>query len=568
MPGILRAALVLTAAAAAASMFYVGATLPAPPLRLDGPVPDTHVSGAYHVHSARSGGTGTVDEIAAAAARANLRFVIITDHGDGTRTPDPPAYRHGVLCLDAVEVSTDSGHLVALGLSGPAPYPLAGRARDVVEDVHRLGGFAVLAHPDSPRGDLRWRQQGIPFDGIEWLNADSEWRDDSPGRLAGAALRALIRPPGAIASLFGRPARTLQRWDAASMDRPVVGLAALDVHARIGWGDEERAEGARTILEQPSYVSMFRTVAQTVVLDAPLGGDAAGDASRLLAALSSGRTYSVVRALAEPAALEFQAFRQSRVAAVAGDRIPATGEATRLRARVPGAPGIRLVLLHNGRQAAAGHGTLEYEAAIPGVYRIEGMFPNADVPWLASNPIVIGADVPRGAPMPPASTDDGLTWIPVPTDGEGWKIERAPSSAGEFTAGADDVRFEFRLADDIPHGQYSALVNDVLRDASVTRLQFTARASAPMRVSVQVRLPGGRDSQRWRRSVYVDPSPRAIDLRLEDFEPADAPTSRRPIGVPVHALLFVVDTVNTAPGAAGTLWISDVRFGAAAAESR
>ena len=60
-------------------------------------MPPNLVFGAYHVHSARSDGSGTPDEIAAAAARAGLRFVILTDHGDATRAPDPPAYRHGVL---------------------------------------------------------------------------------------------------------------------------------------------------------------------------------------------------------------------------------------------------------------------------------------------------------------------------------------------------------------------------------------------------------------------------------------------------------------------------------------
>jgi len=89
VPGIFRAALVMTAAAAAAVMFYVGATLPPPPVTLDGPVPGTYVAGAYHVHSARSDGSGTVDDIAAAAARAGLRFVLLTDHGNGTRVPEP-----------------------------------------------------------------------------------------------------------------------------------------------------------------------------------------------------------------------------------------------------------------------------------------------------------------------------------------------------------------------------------------------------------------------------------------------------------------------------------------------
>ena len=50
------------------------------------------VAGAFHVHSTRSDGIGDREAIAAAAARAGLQFVVITDHGDATRQPDPPAY--------------------------------------------------------------------------------------------------------------------------------------------------------------------------------------------------------------------------------------------------------------------------------------------------------------------------------------------------------------------------------------------------------------------------------------------------------------------------------------------
>src|SRR5574341_1149335 len=70
----------------------------------------TTAAGVFHVHTSRSDGTGTPDEIAAAAAHAGLQFVIFTDHGNGTRAPDRPQYRHGVLCLDAVEISTAEGH--------------------------------------------------------------------------------------------------------------------------------------------------------------------------------------------------------------------------------------------------------------------------------------------------------------------------------------------------------------------------------------------------------------------------------------------------------------------------
>ena len=55
-----------------------------------------------------------------AAARAGLKFVVFTDHGDATRPPNPPTYRSGVLCLDGVEVSIlrDQAAAVALFLAG------------------------------------------------------------------------------------------------------------------------------------------------------------------------------------------------------------------------------------------------------------------------------------------------------------------------------------------------------------------------------------------------------------------------------------------------------------------
>src|SRR5215217_7495602 len=108
---------VAVAASSYASMPRAARTLaPSPSLRLP-------VRGAIHIHTRRSDGTGTVDDVARAASRAGLKFVILTDHGDGTREPDTPTYRNGVLCIDAVEISTASGHVVALGLPH-TPYSL------------------------------------------------------------------------------------------------------------------------------------------------------------------------------------------------------------------------------------------------------------------------------------------------------------------------------------------------------------------------------------------------------------------------------------------------------------
>src|SRR5438045_101386 len=95
--------LIAAVAPVAAVAVYIALTLPPRSLQIAATPPPEIVYGGYHVHSVISDGTGTVDEIAAAAARAGLQFIILTDHGDGTRPLVPPQYRHGVLCIDAAE---------------------------------------------------------------------------------------------------------------------------------------------------------------------------------------------------------------------------------------------------------------------------------------------------------------------------------------------------------------------------------------------------------------------------------------------------------------------------------
>ena len=117
----MRKVFVVAAAILAAVLVFLLVTLPPQPRPATGALDDAQagvsVAGAYHVHSTVSDGAGDREEIARAAARAGLKFVIFTDHGDGTRTPEPPRYAHGVLCVDAVEISTNGSSWTALSPS-------------------------------------------------------------------------------------------------------------------------------------------------------------------------------------------------------------------------------------------------------------------------------------------------------------------------------------------------------------------------------------------------------------------------------------------------------------------
>ena len=550
MRRILGTPVLLTAAVAAAVSLYLVFTIP--PAAVDlGPAPAGVATGAYHVHSNRSDGTGSIDDIARSAADAGLDFIVLTDHGDGTRPVEPPSYRHGVLVIDAVEINTTAGHLVALGLAQASPYPLAGHPRDVVEDIHRLGGSAVIAHPDSPSDSLRWRGQ-LAADGVEWLNVDAEWRDESPTRLVATATRSLLRGPEAIASLFSRSGRGLARLDQAARDRPAFGLAALDAHANIAWRDREEPR-QRSLLRWPGYATLFRTVAQSVRVGPRLTGDASADAARVVEALRQGRSFSVVRAYARPAELVFTATQGERQAEM-GDRLAPSGDIT-LHATVPHAPGARVTLLFDGRIVATGQGSVRLTTrGRPGAYRVEVAWPGATAPWIVSNPIAIDQ---RSSPPPGPRAATG-TPLDVATTPDAWIIERAPSSRATLAAVDDGLELSFALQSGSPSGQYAAMSTRIGTDAGVAGLRFRARASAPMRVSVQLRLPGGAEGRRWRRSVYVDETTRDISVSLQDFEPVEPYTSQRPIVSPVQSLLFVVDTLNTLPGTDGRIWVSDV----------
>ena len=117
------------------------------------------------------------------------------------------------------------GHVVALGLP-KTPYPLGGEARDMVEDIARMGGMSVAAHPGSPKPQLRWTEWTSPFNGLEWLNGDSEWRDEpwpDTARAFSSHIRSDRSDRWARCSIV--PTRFSRRWDALTAHRRVVALA-------------------------------------------------------------------------------------------------------------------------------------------------------------------------------------------------------------------------------------------------------------------------------------------------------------------------------------------------------
>jgi hypothetical protein len=558
--------IVLLVVAALFAGWYL--TLPEPvdalPARPAGLAPP--IRGAIHVHTNRSDGTGSVAQVAAAAARAGLKFVIFTDHGDGTALPNPPAYHDGVLCIEAVEISTENGHLVAIAL-GQSPYRLGGEARDVVDDVSRMGGTSIAAHPASAKPDLRWTNWAAPIDGLEWLNGDSEWRDEAAPTLARLLWTYPLRKPQALALLLDRPQEAMRRWDDLTSRRRVVAVAAADAHARVGLRTVGEPFDNGLSLRVPDYESVFRTFSIGVT-DVALSGDAIVDSGTVLEAVRQGQAYSTIDALGGPAAFAFTA-RSGEVTAAMGSPLPLTGAASfHVVAQAPA--GARIALLRGGTEIAAADGsTLEHTDSQPGVYRVEITLPGAPgsppVPWLVSNPIYAGRSA---TDLPPPSAvwraaDFAVQYADGPIDG--WRVETSAQSLGAIdrlpAVKGDEIGFRWGLGGTRADSPFAAMVMPAGgMIAGYDGLIFNARAPRPMRVSVQLRAPGGGSGQRWQRSVYIDENPRELSVRFDDMRPTGDTSQPRPALGTVESVLFVIDSVNANTGTNGQFIIDNVRY--------
>jgi len=249
------------------------------------------VLGAYHVHSTLSDGSGTEEEIAQAAAESGLQFVIFTDHNPARLQP-PRFSAKGVLLIEAAELTTPFGHVVALD---PERIPPAeALAKDPVKAIRDAGGYAVLAHPVQARngwkGDPASARQAM---GFELYSGDTMLREAQANPLT-----LLLPAAGTYLGNSIHAMEILVQEDPAAHEKllelsavaPMVALCAHDAHGF------------------PSYDEEFTQMAMVIPLgDAASMPASAGDAARwVLLRMVEGKAYCAFRALGEGAGFSIE----------------------------------------------------------------------------------------------------------------------------------------------------------------------------------------------------------------------------------------------------------------------
>jgi hypothetical protein len=180
-----------------------------------------------------------------------------------------------------------------------------------------------------------------------------------------------------------------------------------------------------------------------------------------------------------------------------------------------------------------------------------------------SNPIYVRAPSALAPAVRAAASDTKPQYVDGPS--AGWAVERSARAQGALdvtgTVGGSELSLRYALGGSRVDSPFVALTMPAGPLANYDRITFKARALRPMRVSVELRVPDGVEGKRWHRSVYVDETPRLVTVFFDQMSPRGAASTRHPDLSAADTVLFVVDTVNAAPGSNGQLWLDDVAYG-------
>jgi hypothetical protein len=382
-------------------------------------------AGALHVHTTYSDGLGTVADVAAAADRAGLDFVALSDHSNlDALTHGEDGWRGRTLVLVGTEITTDQGHLLAMDVP-PTLLPLPNSAAEVQRAIQDSGGFGFIALPCDLKDHWRDFSARLPGIGLEVFNlsAIARAKISLPGFLLAWATYRGTRPQRAFHWVAARPTRELRLWDELMAvsgtegggPTRVVGIGSLDAHAVM--------KVARRKYPIPTYEELFRTLRTHVLTTQPLSGgnvparptppDARIDRALLHKSLAAGHCYIAYDNYGDSSGFVFEAVSAGN-AALMGDAVALPPQsdngalpAVLLTARAPRTRTLLHLYKDGKRVAAARGGRLDYAATEPGSYRIEvylyrrrlGRLCLGVKPWVFSNPIYVQpAAVPSAFP--------------------------------------------------------------------------------------------------------------------------------------------------------------------------
>ncbi len=335
--------------------------------------------GAIHLHSRYSDGSASVKEIITRAQDAALDFVMLSDHNTVAAKRDGYEGWHGnMLLLVGNEISPRTHHYLAFGIDEDLDGHDYADPHDIVDDVADRKALGIIAHPFGGKSPyLRvlprsWHTWDIDrYDGIEIWSYMIDWTDRvTPWTL----FYYYLYPERAIR---GPHPEALKKWDEVSQRRRVIGIGSIDAHGK-------RLPIFRFIKFLP-YQYLFRTIRTHILISEPLSSDVKEAQWQIYTAIRQGHCFIGYDAIGDTTGFRFHT--EDGEWQMGDERV--LSHPVELQIRLP--QSAEIYLRHNGTVCASIRGKfLDYQAQLPGVYRIEAFL--QEMPWIYSNPLFLRAE--------------------------------------------------------------------------------------------------------------------------------------------------------------------------------
>ncbi len=532
--------------------------------------PGYRASGVVHVHTNLSDGRGAPAEVVAAATRAKADFLVVTDHN----RVDPDVFDRlgrepgGPVLIAGSEISTEAGHVLAIGIRPPT-FRFSGTLREVLDDIHHLGGCAFASHPTSPRGETRFSREEEPGEwGIETVNGDTAWREASPLSLALAAWTYPVNPTFALRQTLGTFDSETRMWDRLLARRFAPAVGGTDAHGRI-------PVSKTTSLPIPSYEALFGLVRTVIHLKDALPTSPAAARSVMARALCAGESVVAIPSLADPKGFSFAAQTAAGESFGPGALLRfANGTRLRVGGALPAGTVLRLI--ESGKEVARGEDALDFPVPKPGVYRAEAYVRGGKTPWILSNPISVLSAESEASRLQAARPAMGAY---VQGETEIDRFEKITRFAAEHDPGSDvdepildpaggrgrgaAAVLSFRLNPTPRPPVWCALVDRTARDLKQNRgVSFWLRADGEYRVWFQIRdlNPASADegTEAWFASVRTSPAWTLYNIPFDSLRSINKASDGSFDPSKIAHIVFVIDHGAMTFGSAGKIWIDDL----------
>jgi hypothetical protein len=337
------------------------------------------ICGCIHIHYPLQKLQETFEPVGKEGNMAGLDFLILNSH-----TPKKNIRRYEeifsneryygktlVINSEETDDNNKQNHLLVIG--GSKWYGNKDETSQVLFEITRENCLSFIPHPEGIHRLFllkkkyfweNWEMEG--FTGIEIWSMLFDWAKTT--RLYNLPVRYLGFPK----NLKGPSSSILNRWDALSLRRKVVGIAGLDIHPL------PLFFGPFDVKKSFAYHNVFKALRNHILLKEPLNGNSMEDKKKILSGLKKGRLFFANDLIANSYGFYFGTENEEFIM---GDTV-----STSIPLTVKSPVKAKIMLVFNGAPLWEEEIKLKrFIPANPGVYRIEAKIGN--IPWVFTNHI-------------------------------------------------------------------------------------------------------------------------------------------------------------------------------------